>query len=566
MTRKKTNFEYASRTRIYIVFILALLIYGFLIYRLVDIQIVQAEKYKEKANQQSNVKLDLGSGRGTIYDRDNKKLTDDKVEDVIIVQKKQVKMNNDYMNLIKQVTGLESDEIYDKLQEDTTSPIVEFKISNMNSYLEKRLEEEKVIVDEKTYRYSENSLLSHTVGYINKSDKEGKTGIEKSKDDLLKNKNLDYIEVFKAGKSGNNGNLSILNGSINSKKESPEDRHLKLTIDYDIQNKLEKIVDKEENPTAVVISDTNTGEILAMTSRPNFDRNNIANYIGEKETGKGELTNRAIQSEYPPGSVFKLVVLFAALDNGIIDENYTYTCKGSQEFKGRILNCNKLDGHGNVNLEQAFAQSCNPAFADIALKVGKESILKAAKQLHLDEQVGIDIYGEKSGTIDKTIDEINLAIGQGPMQFTPLQVNQMTQVIANNGLYKQLHIYDSIVDNNKNVVKNFKTIKEEDDVIAPYTITRVKKMMKSVSKQGTAKELSELKGGSGVKTGTAQAYIPRINEDGTKGKEKILHSWTTGFYPAESPKYTITVFVEGISGSNKSAIPIFKEICQKILK
>lgn len=565
MSRRKSDFEYSSKNRIYIVFVVALLIYGFLIYRLIDIQIIQAERYKEKANQQSNIKLDLGSGRGTIYDRNNKKLTDDKVEDIIIVQKNQVKMDNDYMNLIKQVTGLEKEEIYDKLQEDTTSPIVEFKIENMNSYLKNRLEEEKIIVDKKTYRYSEENLLSHTVGYINKSDKVGKTGIEKSKDELLKNQNLDYVEVFKAGSSGNNGSLSILNGSVVSKKDSPDDRHLRLTVDYDIQSKLEKVVDKEDNPTAVVISDIDTGEILAMSSRPNFDRNNVAKYIGENETGKGELTNRAIQASYPPGSVFKLVVLFAALDNGVIDETYTYTCTGSGEFKGRNLNCNKLNGHGTVTLEQAFANSCNPAFADIALKVGKENIMKAAKQLHLDEEVGIDIYGEKSGSINENIDEINLAIGQGPMEFTPLQVNQMTQVIANNGLYKPLHIYDSIIDNKKNIIKNFKTTKD-DEIIAPYTITKVKNMMKTVSKEGTANDLADLKGESGVKTGTAQAYISRKNEDGTKGKEKILHGWITGFYPSENSKYAITVFVEGISGSSKSAIPIFKEICQKVLK
>lgn len=566
MSRRKSNFEYASRIRLHIVFIFTLIIYSFLLYRLIDIQIFQSEKYKEKANQQSSVKLDLGSGRGTIYDRNNKKLTDDKVKDIIIVQKQEVKINNDYMNLIKEVTGLESHEIYDKLQEDSTSNLVEFEISNINSHLEKRLEEEKIIVEEKIYRYSDNSLLSHTIGYINELDKEGKTGIEKSKDDLLKNKNLDYVEVFKAGASGNNGNLDILNGSVNSKKYSSEDRHLRLTVDYNIQSKLEKIVDKEENPTAVVISDTTTGEILAMTSRPNFDRNNIINYIGENETGKGELTNRAIQSEYAPGSVFKLVVLFAALDNRIIDESYTYVCEGSDEIKGRTLNCNKLDGHGTITLEQAFAHSCNPAFADIAVKVGKEEILKAAKKLHLDELVDIDIYGEKAGTIDESIDIVNLSIGQGPMQFTPLQVNQMTQVIANNGLYKQLYIYDSIIDNENNIIKNFRTSQSDEDIVSPYTITKIKNMMKAVSKEGTAKDLSELEGGSGVKTGTAQAYTYITNEEGSKSKEKILHSWITGFYPEENPKYTVTVFVEGMIGSNKSAIPIFKEICEKILK
>ena len=569
MSRRKSNFEYISSIRLYIVFIFTLIIYCFLTYRLVDIQIVKSDKYKEKANQQSNIKLDLGSGRGTIYDRNNKKLTDDKVKEIIIVQKKQVEINNEYMKLISEVTGLKSQEIYNKLQEDETSHIVEFEVSNMNSYLKRKLEEEKIIIEKKTYRYSENSLLSHTIGYINNLDKDGKTGIEKSKDYLLKDKNLDYVEVFKAGSSGGNRNnikLSVLNGSISSNKNSEEDRHLRLTVDYDIQSKLEKIIDKEDNPTAVVISNTNTGEILAITSRPNFDRNNIANYIGENATGKGELTNRAIQSEYAPGSIFKLVVLFAALDNRVIDENYTYTCTGSDEVSGRILNCNKLDGHGTVNLEEAFAYSCNPAFANIAEKVGKEEILKSAKELHLDDKVEIDVYGEKSGTINKDIDIVNLSIGQGAMQFTPLQVNQMTQVIANNGIFKQLYIYDSIIDNKSNIVKNFMVSKTDDNVISPYTISKIKKMMKSVSTLGTAKDLVELNGGSGVKTGTAQAYISKTNDDGTKGKEKILHSWITGFYPAESPKYTITVFLEGIPGTNKSAIPIFKEICEEILK
>ncbi|MGL5716995.1 MAG: peptidoglycan D,D-transpeptidase FtsI family protein [Paraclostridium sp.] len=567
MTRKKSDFKYKTKTRLYITFIVVLLIYVSLMYRLVDIQIIQSEKYKERAHQQSNIKLDLSSGRGTIYDRNNKKITDDKVEDIIIVQKQQVKVDMNYMSLIKQVTGLRDDEIYDKLQEEETSPIVDFKVENINSYLEERLEEEDIILDKKTYRYSENSILSHTVGYIRKSDNVAISGIEKSKDDLLKNQNLDYIEVFKAGSSGNNGELSILNGSVNSQKNSDEDRHLKLTVDYDIQSKLEDIVDKEDNPTAVVISDVSTGEILAISSRPNFDRNNIASSTQDNEKNKGEQLNRAIQVCYPPGSVFKIVVLFAALDNNIIDENYTYTCTGSVEIGDRVLNCNNAEGHGTMTLEQAFANSCNPAFTDITLKVGKENIIEASKGLHLNEEVGIDIVEEKSGTIDKTIDEINLSIGQGSMEFTPLQVNQMTQVIANNGLYKQLHIYDSIIDNEKNIVKTFETTKDnDDDIVSPYTITKIKNMMNLVSTGGTAKDLADLDGGSAVKTGTAQAYIQTINADGTKGKEKILHGWVTGFYPAQNPKYTITVFVEGVSGSSKSAVPIFKKICDKILK
>ena len=318
----------------------------------------------------------------------------------------------------------------------------------MNENLKNKLKNENIIIDKKVYRYSDEDILAHTIGYIDK-DSNGVSGIEKSKNDLLKDKNLDYVEVFKAGSSGNSGKnkkIGVLDGSIKVNEKSKDDRHLKLTIDYDIQKKLEKLVDKEANPSAVVISDVKSGEILAMTSRPNFDRESISKYLN---MNNGELENRSIKYMYAPGSVFKIVVLYAALEEGIVDENYTYTCTGSSKVNERVLKCNKLEGHGPLTLEQAFANSCNTAFLDIALKVGKEKIIETAKKLHLDEKVGIDIYGEKSGTINDDIDIVNLCIGQGKMMFTPLQVNQMTQVIANNGSYKPLKIYDRII-NNKN--------------------------------------------------------------------------------------------------------------------
>lgn len=563
MSRKKSVIKYTSKNRIYFIFIMCILIYVFLIYRLVDIQIIKSNYYEQCAKKQSNSTLNLSSGRGIIYDRNNKKLTDIKTENIIIIQKDQISINDRYMELIQMVTGLSSMEIYEKIQENPLSPIVELKIKNIDENLKSKLKEENILVDKKTYRYSEESILAHTIGYID-SDNQAISGIEKSQDSILKDKNLEYVEVFKAGSSGNSGKskkIGVLNGSVKSNKNK-DDRHLKLTVDYDIQKKLEALVDKEENPSAVVISDIKTGEILAISSRPNYNQNSIEDFLNAPN---GELQNRAIRYMYAPGSVFKIVVLYAALENNIIDENYTYTCTGSKEVNGRKLNCNNLDGHGHLTLKQAFANSCNPAFLDIALKVGKENILKAAKKLHLDQEVGIDIYGEKSGNIQDDIDIVNLSIGQGKMMFTPLQVNQMTQVIANGGLYKQLHIYDSIIDNNKNMLKAFKTTMEEE-VISPYIMTKIKDMMNSVSEEGTAKELSNLEKRSGVKTGTTQAQINVENADKTIKKQNISHGWITGFYPQESAKYAITVIIEGTKDSSKSAIPLFKDICENILK
>ena len=565
MSRNKSILKYKTKNRMYFIIFLFLVIYGILIYRLVQIQYINSNFYKDKVKSQSSSTINLNSGRGTIFDRNNKKITDTKSEDIIVIQKEKINVDDGYMKLIQEVTGLDNTAIYKKIQETPDSPIVEFKISKLNKYLKNKLDKENIIVNKKIYRYSENDLLAHTIGYINK-DNEGVSGIEKSKNSLLKDKNLDYVEVFKAGSSGNAGQnkkLGVLNGSLKVKEKDKDNRHLKLTIDYDIQKKLEKIVDKEQNPSAVVISDVKNGEILAMTSRPNFDRDNIAKYL---KKSNGELENRSIKYMYAPGSVFKIIVLYAALEDGIIDENYTYTCTGSKNVNGRILKCNKLDGHGRLNLEQAFANSCNTAFLDIALKVGKEKIIETAKKLHLDQEVGIDVYGESTGTIKNDIDIVNLCIGQGQMMFTPLQVNQMTQVIANNGSYMPLKIYDSIVNNKKEVIKTFKNNKEDKMDVSPYIISKIKTMMKLVAKEGTAKELSRLKQGSGVKTGTTQATINVENADKTIAKKIITHGWITGFYPAESPKYSITVIIEGTKDFSKHATPLFKEICENALK
>ena len=270
----------------------------------------------------------------------------------------------------------------------------------------------------------------------------------------------------------------------------------------------------------------------------------------------GETMNRAIQVNYPIGSVFKIAVLYAALENNIIDDNYTYDCIGKISIgkNNEILNCNKLDGHGVQTLQETFSNSCNPAFLDIAMKVGKEKIIEAAKNLKLSQKVDIGLDEEKSQNIPNDISIRNLAIGQGSMEFTPIQVNQMTQIIANNGTYKQLYLYDSILDSNKNIIKTLKSSKNQD-IISPYSITKIKEMMKNVSKEGTGMDLYDLPWGCGVKTGTAQSTINNVN---------VNHSWITGFYPENNPKYAITVLVEGNENGNKSAIPLFKEICIKI--
>lgn len=541
--------------RAYSIFFIFITIYLILIYRIIDIQFVHSDWYKEKVENQNNRKIELNSGRGTIYDRDKKPLTDTNIYKIIVVPKDELLNDNETKDLINKVIKNKNGDLKTDIKYKVLESVVEIEIKSIDYNLEKQLEAKGVIVEEKKQRYSSDGILSHTIGYISSADRIGQYGIEKSMEDLLNNSHEEYVSVFKAGQSGNEGNkkIGILKGTIKTVDKNDDDKHIKLTIDSDIQKIVEDIVDKEENPSAVVISDVNTGEILSISSRPTFDQYNLSKYIDSKN---GETMNRAIQVNYPIGSIFKIVVLYAALENNIIDESYTYECVGHINIgeNNEVLNCNKLDGHGIQTLENAFSNSCNPAFLDIALKVGKDKIIEAAKKLHMEEKVDIGLDEEIYSVIPDDISIRNLAIGQGSMEFTPIQVNQMTQVIANNGTYKPLYLYDSILDSNKNILKIFKKNKSEE-LISPYSITKIKELMKSVSKEGTGKELIDLSNGCGVKTGTAQSTV---------NNKKVNHSWITGFYPENEPKYAITVIVEGNEKANKQSLPIFKEICIKL--
>lgn len=549
--RKKHVCNKLIRKRVKYFFITCVLLFTYITYRIFNITILKNEEYESKIESQSIETVNLNSGRGIIYDRNNVPLTDSKKTKVLLVPKKVVSGNFSNISLIKDATKLTEEDIYKAVQSQLSSEIIEIEIDYIDNSKIEALEEKGILVKEKTMRYSDDNLLTHLIGYVKKSENSGVSGIEKYMDDELKDSNKNYVSVFKAGQ--NKGGLTYLKGSVENISQNEDSKHLKLTIDSKIQNNIEQIMDKEENPSAVVISDIQTGEIISMCSRPNFNPNDISSY---SNSSKGELQNRVLSVTYPPGSVFKLVVLFAALDNNIIDENYIYNCTGSTKVGsgGEILNCNNLTVHGTETLEEAVANSCNTAFYDIAKRVGSEKIFDAIKTLHLDEKVDIGIEEEKNSNIPKNISLSNLAIGQDKIEFTPLQINQMTQIIANNGTYKPLYVYDSMINNNKDTLKTYKSNKKEE-IISPYTMTQIKRLMTSVSLIGTAKTLSDLEGGCGVKTGTAQSSL--------NGKP-ISHGWITGFYPRENPKYAITVVVEGTEESSKSAVPIFKDICQKL--
>ena len=379
MSRKKYIIPKQIIKRSYSIISIFVIIYGFLIYRLVDIQILKGNLYKQKAENQSTEKIELNSGRGVIYDRNGEPLTDVVKNTIIVVEKQKLISDLNIRELIKDATNLNESELYKQIEEQISSSILKIKVDNLSTAIKSKLEENDILIEEETLRYSSDGLLANTIGYISVSDKVGISGIEKSLDYLLKGSNEDYVSVFKAGQSGGNSgneNVNILKGSIKNVSDSEDEKNVKLTIDKNIQKIVENVALKEENPTAIIVSDSDTGEILAMSSMPTYDQNDIYNSMKQsEELNNGAFLNRTVQVTYPPGSVFKIVVLYAALESGVISENsYNYNCTGSTKVgnSDEMLKCHNLKGHGVQTLQQAFSNSCNTAFLDIAMKAVKK--------------------------------------------------------------------------------------------------------------------------------------------------------------------------------------------------
>jgi peptidoglycan glycosyltransferase/penicillin-binding protein 2 len=308
---------------------------------------------------------------------------------------------------------------------------------------------------------------------------------------------------------------------------------------------------------AVIVTEVSTGDIVAMASRPNFNQNSIDTYLNK---GNMEFFNKAVQVSYPPGSLFKIVVLLAGLQEDMNLVNKEFYCRGYEQINDLIIKCSKEEGHGKINLKNAFAQSCNSVFIQIGERIGAKKIIEMAKKLGFGEKINIGLMEEVKGNLPEGRELIgpaigNISIGQGTIEATPLQIANMITIVANNGIKKSLSIVDEIVTEDGYSVKKFN---REDDVriIEQKYCEIVRDYLNEVVISGTAKKVNlEDIGGAGGKTGSAQAIL---------NKQPTIHGWFVGYFPRENPKYTVTILVEeGHSGSS-SAVPIFEKIVRKI--
>lgn len=519
-----------------VVFCTVMLLVG----RLFWFQVIKSDEYKLAALKQRGKEVKLYPDRGIIYDRNLIPLTNrDRVSTVYFTDDSSF---DEY---------LRNNNTYTKEKDKNNNKIKSIE-------LEKEINEEELpkgaYVYDKTLRYDKNNLLSHVIGYIKKSENRGESGIEKVFDEVLKNHKLNsiFFEVDNKRRIIPGGGYAVVKDEKSSFPNS-----VQLTIDYHIQKIVENEMDKRKIKGAVIVADVETGEIVAMASRPNFDQDNIDAYFNKDNM---ELYNKAIQVSYPPGSLFKIVVLLTALEEEPSIVNEIFYCNGYEKINDVIIKCNKEEGHGYISLSEAFSKSCNSTFIQIGQRIGSKKIIDMAYRLGFGEKINIGLFEETEGNLPSGKELLgpsigNISIGQGKIEVTPLQVTNMMLTLANEGINKKLSIIKGIVTEDGYMVKEFKKDSEER-IISAKNAKIVDDLMGKVVKTGTGRSMDlEDVGGACGKTGSAQAVL---------NGEKTIHGWFSGYFPENNPKYVITVFAEQVNSGSMSAVPIFENIVKEI--
>jgi penicillin-binding protein 2 len=444
----------------------------------------------------------------------------------------------------------------------------------------------------RNYHYGD--LAAHALGYLGEINKDkllkgeagyrmgdivGKEGIEfLFEQDMQGKKGYKEVEVDASGRE-----LAVL------RKSPPQSgNHLQLTLDLRIQQVAEQaMTGTEEEPingSAVAIK-VQTGEILAITSKPAFDPNLFSAGISVAEWRKllfntqHPLQNRAIDGQYPPGSVYKIIAAYAALEEKAVDPEDTVYCPGHYRLGRRVYRCWRRGGHGEVDLHAALVQSCDVYFYTVGHKLGIDTLARYAKMLGMGNLTGVNLIGEKPGLVPTKEwklnargeewlagETISASIGQGFNLTTPIQQARMFATVANGGMVLKPYLVKQVKDKDGRVIKEiFPTIEKRLESL-PDTFSRIQKGLFGVvnEKRGTGwrARLKQIKVAG--KTGTAQ--VVRLKK-GPKSKEEEEipyqhrdHAWFVGYAPYENPEIAVAVIVEHGGHGGSAAAPIVRKI------
>ncbi len=565
MKKKKFKDRALIQKRLTLVVWTIVVVFFILILRLSYIMIVKRDEYSSRAEEQWTSEVSIDARRGRILDRNGVELAvsanvyrvDFDLNSVRQYLKNNSLTNADIAGKIADAVGIEENKVMEKLETKLASG------ANAGSAtLIRRIEKESadkvnnlnidgIIVSPDTKRYyPKGEFLAHVLGSTN-VDGQGLTGVE-----LQYNEYLSGVPGVRISEiERNEENLSY---TISNFTEPIDGKDVTLTTDSKIQAIAEKVaekglVDNQAKRVSIMVMNPNNGEILAMVNKPDFDPNNafdgFEDFSGETDGEKLQKMwrNSLVNDTFEPGSIFKVVTMVTALEEGIASESDTFECGGSLQVGSHTIKCWKTSGHGSQILPQILQNSCNVGFMKLGEKIGKETLNEYIKKLGFGKTTGIDLPGEASGIVKKTesITESDLAtISFGQTNtVTAIQYMQAFNALANGGSLIQPHILKEVshYDNTstKIVDETFEPVISKNVLSAESTATLRDYLERTVNEGGSNK--SYIEGYHiGGKTGTAQ----KVNSV-TGGYESGKYiSSMAAMAPIDSPEITAFISID----------------------
>ena len=543
---------FSFRKRILALLLVISFIFCALGVRLFVIQIINGKSLQLKAIDQWTRDLKIVAPRGTIYDRTGATLAVSYTTYNVFVRAREVKSPTTVATALSTLLNIDFDNVYQKVQKKNVSEVL-IKLGVESEIAEKIYQKKLsgVYLAENVSRYYPNgNLASQLIGFTS-VDNVGQTGVEAYYDELLKGQDgYSYVQSDLQGKE--------IGGSLRYYIQAQEGEDLYLSIDSKMQQILENALNnimqeqKAKNASGMIIDVTN-GDILAMSTKPSFDLNELPR--DDLDILFDQSKMKLVTDMYEPGSTFKILTVAAALEEGLTSLEDKFYCPGYRIVDGIKIKCWKTIGHGSQTLLEAFGNSCNCCFMDLALRLGVEKFYQYMEKFGIGQKTGIDISGESSGMLMpkssvKTVDLARMGFGHA-IAMTPIQLmNAVCSIIGGQKIDLSI-LYDENKQDSQNV-----------SVISSNTTKLVNQLLEYAENK-TGKYTFVEGYNVGGKTGTAQKY----KETGGIDQGKYISSFI-GTYPADAPKYAIIVLVDepsaGVYYGSLVAAPYGKQIFENL--
>jgi penicillin-binding protein 2 len=562
-----------------IVGMLGLLLLGFW-----KLQVIDSDKYGQMAERNRVRSIPIIAPRGRMLDRDGRVLVDNYPSFSVLLLRDDPVQIEKSLPAIAEGLGLSLDDIKDQLSSTEKLPkfqpiVIKPQATPADvAFIESHRADipilEMLMVHRR--RYLPGGFMAHASGYVGEvseqqmeasngklrpGDFAGKSGLERQYNDLL---------------VGTDGMRRVIVNSVGkemgrlSEQEAIPGKQIQLTIDYDLQQIAETGLGDKQG--AVVALDPRTGEVLAFASHPAPDPNDFAVRVSKQEWQRlnedpdHPLLNRVTQAQIPPGSVFKIVMATAMLESKAVPESFTAFCPGYGVFYGQMHKCwvYGKSSHGLVNLHSAIVRSCDVFFYNLGMRLGIDTIAKYGKMLGLGEKTGIDLPSEEPGLMpsEEWVERvyhhkwyagstISVAIGQGSVMVTPIQVAYVIGGIASAGDFKQPHLLKDATD-----------VGEKHVELSEHTVEEVTQGMYGVvNEPGGTGNAIRLQGIEFCgKSGTAQmmSYAAASRQGLGKGKND---GWFVGFAPRRNPEIVVAAMVQDtVEHGGTAAGPVVRDI------